>query len=75
MTTIEMESYLKPKPSHVAQVEPEQSHSGAVIAAVQLKQDAMMGVLENIMARLEKLEARASEGRPVPTGNPDLRDL
>ena len=71
--TIEMESYLKPKASHVAQVEPEQSHSGAVIAAVQLKQDAMMGVLENIMVRLEKMEARASEGRPVPTGNPEHR--
>ena len=44
--TIEMESYLKPKPSHVAQVELEQSHADTAIAAVQLKQDAMMGVLE-----------------------------
>ena len=60
--TIEMESYLKPKPSYMAQVEPEQSHADTAIAAVQLKQDTMMGVLENIMARLEKLEAQASEG-------------
>ena len=60
--TIEMQSYLKPKASHVVQVEPEKSHADTVIAAVQLKQDAMMGVLENIMARLEKLEAQASEG-------------
>ena len=44
--TIEMESYLKPKPSNVAQVEAEQLHADTVIAAVQLKQDAM--------ARLEK---------------------
>ena len=58
--TIEMESYLKPKPSHVAQVEPEQSHTDTAIAAVQLKQDAMMGVLKNIMVRLEKLEPQAS---------------
>ena len=42
--TIEMESYLKPKSSHVAQVELEQSHADTAIAAVQLKQDAMMGV-------------------------------
>ena len=53
--TIEMESYLKPKPSHVAQVEPEQSHTDTVIA-----QDDMMGVLKNIMVRLEKLEPQAS---------------
>lgn len=67
-----MESYLKPRPSHVAQVEPEQSHSEAVITAVQLKQDTMMEMLENIVVRLEKLETRASEGRPVPgpVGNP-----
>ena len=71
--TIEMESYLKPKPSHVAQVEPEQSHADTAIAAVQLKQDAMMGVLENIMARLEKLEAQANEGRPTPVGNSEPR--
>ena len=71
--TIEMESYLKPKPSHVAQVEPEQSHADTAIAAVQLKQDAMMGVLENIMARLEKLEAQASEGRPTLVGNSEPR--
>ena len=44
--TIEMESYLKPKPSYMAQVEPEQSHADTAIAAVQLKQDTMMGVLE-----------------------------
>ena len=39
---MEMESYLKPKASQVAQVEPEQSHPDAVIAEVQLKQDAIM---------------------------------
>ena len=71
--TIEMESYVKPKPSHVAQVELEQSHADTAIAAVQLKQDAMMGVLESIMARLEKLEAQASEEQPTPIGNSEPR--
>ena len=67
--TIEMESYLRPKPSHIAQVEPEQPKTDTVIAAVQLKQDAMLGMLENIMARLEKLEARTREGRQSPLEN------
>ena len=71
--TIEMESYLKPKASHVAQVEPEQAHPDAVIAAVQHKQDAIMGMLENIMSRLEKLEARTNEGRSASAGNPEPR--
>ena len=42
---IEIESYLKPKPSHVAHVEPEQSYADTAIAEVQLKQDTMMEVL------------------------------
>jgi len=49
--TIEMESYLRPKPSHIAQVEPEQPQTDAVIAAVQLKQDTEMEMLENILSR------------------------
>ena len=71
--TIEMESYLRPKPSHIAQVEPEQPKTDTVIAAVQLKQDAMLGMLENIMARLEKLEARTREGRQSPLENAEPR--
>ena len=68
-----MQSYLKPKPSHIAQVEPEQLRADTAIAAVQLKQDAMTGVLENIMAWLEKLEAQASVGRPTPIGKSEPR--
>jgi len=49
--TIEMESYLRPKPSRIAQVEPEQPQTDAVIAAVQLKQDTLMAMLENILSR------------------------
>ena len=71
--TIEMESYLKPKASHVAQVEPKQAHPDAVIAAVQHKQDAIMGMLENIMSRMAKLEARTSEGQSASAGNPRSR--
>ena len=64
---------MKPKASHVAQVEPEQARPDAVIAAVQHKQDAIMGMLENIMSRLEKLEARTSEGQSASAGNPRSR--
>ena len=71
--TIEMESYLKPKASHVAQMEPEQAHPDAVILAVQHKQDAIMGMLENIMSRLEKLEVRTNEGRSASASNPEPR--
>ena len=72
-TTIEIESYLKPKANHVAQVEPEQACPDAVIAAVQHKQDAIMGMLENTMSRLEKLEAQTSEGQSASAGNPGPR--
>ena len=72
--TIEMESYLRPKPSHIAQVEPEQPQTDAVIAAVQLKQDTMMGMLENILSRLEKLESRTREGRQAPIENAEPRN-
>ena len=73
--TIEMESYLKPRPSHVAQVEPEQSQMEAVIAAVQHKQDTIMGMLENVMARLEKLESweKRGERQQAPGGNLEPR--
>lgn len=57
----------------MAQVEPEQARPDAVIAAVQHKQDAIMGMLENIMSRLEKLEARTSEGQSASAGNPGPR--
>lgn len=69
---IEMESYLKPRPSNVGQVEPEQAHTSPVIAAQQ-KQDVMMSMLENMMARLEKLETRARERQPAAARNPEPR--
>ena len=55
-STLEMESYLLPRTGQVAQVgvEPE-----PIIAAVQSKQDSIMGMLQNVMERLDKLEKQA----------------
>ena len=71
--TIEMESYLKPKPTSIAQIEPARPETDTVIATVQHKQDAMMGMLENIMTRLEKLEARMGSGQPQRSENAESR--
>ena len=56
--TIEMESYLKPKTSHIAQ---EQSHSEAVIAHQTRCYDGNAGKNHD-----KTLEACVSEGQPVP---------
>ena len=67
--TIEMETYVKPRPTPISQVEPAPLRTDAVIAAVQLKQDSMMGMMESIMTRLERLEARlVKEPQPRVSG-------
>lgn len=50
------------------------SSSDTVIVAVRPKQDATMGTVENIMVRLEKLEAWTHEGQPPSAGNPEPRE-
>ena len=52
-STLEMESYLLPRPGKIATVDIE---TESVIAAVQGKQDLMMDMLQGIMERLDRLE-------------------
>ena len=63
-TTLEMESYLLPQPSKVASVEVRENPA---VAAVHDKQDTMMGMLQTIMERLDKLE---KEVHSKPTSRP-----
>ena len=67
--TIEMESYLQPKPSRIAQVEPEPG-TESVIAAIQHQQTALMGALDKVMERLDKLEAKTQEPPRRPPVEP-----
>ena len=67
--TIEMESYLQPKPSRIAQVEPEPA-AESVIAAIQNQQTALLGALDKVMEHLEKLEAKAQEPPKGPPAAP-----
>ena len=67
--TIEMESYLQPKPTRIAQVEPEPA-AESVIAAIQNQQTALLGALDKVMERLEKLEAKAQEPPKGPPAAP-----
>ena len=59
-STLEMESYLLPRPSKVATVDIE---TESVIAAVQSKQDLMMDMLQGMMKRLDRLES--SQTNPI----------
>ena len=59
-STLEMESYLLPRPSKVATVEIE---TESVIAAVQGKQDLMMDMLQGMMERLDRLEKQMCSTR------------
>ena len=65
--TIEMESYLQPKPSQVAQVELE-SGTESVLASIQCQQKALLNTLDKVVERLEKLEAKSKEQPPSPQG-------
>ena len=67
--TIEMESYLQPKPSRIDQVEPE-SVTESIIAAIQHQQTAILRALDKVMERLEKLEAKAQEAPKGPPVRP-----
>lgn len=60
-TTLEMESYLLPRPHKVATVDIQESPT---VAAVQNKQDAMMEMLQAMMERLDRLEKQVQ--RPTP---------
>jgi len=55
-STLEMGSYLLPQTGQVAQVGVE---SEPIMAAVQNKQDSIIGMLRNVMERLDKLEKQA----------------
>ena len=68
--TIEMESYLQPRPGCVAQIEPEQG-TESVIAAIQHQQRALAVVLDKVIERLEKLEAKGMEQSRVTTPKPN----
>ena len=70
---IEMEYYLKPKPTSIVQIEPVRLEIDTVTATVQHKQNAMMGMLESIMTRLEKLEAGMGSGQPQRSENAESR--
>ena len=63
-STLEMESYLVPRPSKVATVDIE---TDSVIATVQGKQDLMMDMLQGMMERLDRLEKQMCR-KPTLTG-------
>ena len=67
--TIEMESYLQPKPSRIAQVELEPA-TESVIAAIQHQQTALLGALDKVVECLEKLEAKTQEPPKGPPAAP-----
>ena len=67
--TIEMESYLQPKPSRIAQVEPEKG-TEPVIAAIQHQQTALWSTLDKVMERLDKLEMKTQEPPKGPSVGP-----
>ena len=60
--TLEIDSYL-PQPSKVASVEVRED---PVVSAVQSKQDSMMGMLQAMMERFDRLENQP-RSRPNPT--------
>ena len=67
--TLEMESYLQPKPSRIAQVELE-PETESVMASIQCQQKALLGALDKVMERLERLEAKCQEQSKVPSRAP-----
>ena len=58
--TLELESYMKPAAKGVAPVGLEEESGFSAVSAVQKTQEAMMGVLQNLVQRMEKLEAEGS---------------
>lgn len=72
--TLEMESYLQPKgrTGRVAQVSVDEE--AQVVAGVQSKQDAVMDMMTQMMARLEKLEAAGTRPRYERDERDRLRD-
>ena len=65
----EIESYLPPKPSQNAQVEPEKG-TEPVIAAIQHQQTALLSTLDKVMERLDKLEMKTQEPPKGPSVGP-----
>ena len=61
--TIEMESYLQPKPSGIAQVEPEHT-AESVIAAIQHQQTVLLGALHKVVERLENWKPKHRQEIP-----------
>ena len=61
--TLEMESYLGPKASHVGQVVAEEEVEAAAVAS---KPDPQMELLQKLVVRLDCLEARLAEGKLLP---------
>ena len=58
--TLELESYMKPAAKGVAPVGLEEESGFFAASSVQKTQEAMMGVLQNLVQRMEKLEAEGS---------------
>ena len=54
--TIELESYLSPKASHVSIAEEGQKGVAEVVAAFQSQQETMMDMIQKLVERVEKLE-------------------
>jgi hypothetical protein len=73
--TIEMESYLQPKPSRIAQVEPEPA-AESVIAAIQHQQTALLDALDKVMELLEAKTQEPPKGPPAaPRGGSGRRPI
>ena len=55
--TIELESYLSPKPAHISVAEEGQRGVAEVVAAFQSQQESMMDMIQKLVKRVEKLES------------------
>ena len=62
--TIELESYLSPKASHVAIAEEGQKGVAEVVAAFQSQQETMMDMIQKLVERVEKLESNQTVCQP-----------
>ena len=69
--TLEMEPYLGPKTSHVCQVTPGEEVEAAAIVS---QPDAQTELLQKLVMRLDRLEAKLSEEKPRPSPSVGLSD-
>lgn len=62
--TIELESYLSPRASHVSIAEEGQKGVAEVVAAFQSQQETMMDMIQKLVERVEKLENNQTGRQP-----------